>query len=560
MIQTQRLPLKKRRLSHPQLVSPPMPVNPLLVPPSLPVPPITYEGPPPLYGDPLDFFKTSDNATVKIGPKKNIRTVTFLRNPTTPVTIKTKHNKTKKKKRLLETNRSGKFQASTHTKKRLIETDSPKKSKRRKPSPSRSVNSESPEEYIPPATKRRTQSQEQYVSPTTKSRKDISNEPPDLKKNMENRLSQQLISLSEYIPVSVSHVINIFPHNRYRNYFIHLKKNIEWLSSITSQDDGIWETESTLFFGIFFPKKGDSQYDLIRDHIRQKKKIILVMPWPSVMTTNFIAKVVGENISDMTIFMPYGGILYLGAYRCVIIGFHICSSSLVFLKPSADCVSEKEKTVKDVSRDDEYYTFPGTWDFLKQLPLMSRYKKIFQSFRGKDHLLKQLKRLFPNQGEEPQRILSMPLDFRFDRVKSSLDQDYTKKFQQSDIIITNPPFGLKYSYISYLVEKEKPFILLLPQTCVMTCDFRNAFRTKENLKKVGFIIPLQRIHFLIPKSKPKPKQHSREPLTFDDEYNSSRVGFDTIYVSWNIPELEGKAIFLNTTFNERYHRMTLFSK
>src|SRR3972149_9208023 len=64
-----------------------------------------------------------------------------------------------------------------------------------------------------------------------------------------------------------------------------------------------------------------------------------------------------------------------------------------------------------------------------------------------------------------------------------------------DASITNPPYGLKYKWLSRSVELDKPFALLVP------VEMLGAKKCQEWLKKIPFEIMLlnRRINFIMPK-------------------------------------------------------------
>jgi hypothetical protein len=48
-------------------------------------------------------------------------------------------------------------------------------------------------------------------------------------------------------------------------------------------------------------------------------------------------------------------------------------------------------------------------------------------------------------------------------------------FPEYDILITNPPFALKYDILKLCVDSKKPFVLLLPLTMMTTAKWFNMF-------------------------------------------------------------------------------------
>lgn len=71
------------------------------------------------------------------------------------------------------------------------------------------------------------------------------------------------------------------------------------------------------------------------------------------------------------------------------------------------------------------------------------------------------------------------------------DADAFDNIPDSDIIITNPPFSIKYKVLEYLVSLDRPFMCILPITSITT----KLFRTVKNYDKFQFIFPSGRINY-----------------------------------------------------------------
>lgn len=71
------------------------------------------------------------------------------------------------------------------------------------------------------------------------------------------------------------------------------------------------------------------------------------------------------------------------------------------------------------------------------------------------------------------------------------DRDAFTWMPDCDVIITNPPFSLKNKVLQWLMEVDKPFMLLLPvnQMC------NKGFKTLKNFQKLQFIVPNGRYNF-----------------------------------------------------------------
>lgn len=127
--------------------------------------------------------------------------------------------------------------------------------------------------------------------------------------------------------------------------------------------------------------------------IHHNKKFLFIFPFQSLSTQNFIKNIIGVNkLSQMTIFIP-SQLITLKSYRCCFVGFNLngCNNSLIFLTFPNEFLTPcpiQDNDIKIIN--DEYYTFPGTLNFLTDVSGFSRYKTIFQSFRGKDHFIKSI--------------------------------------------------------------------------------------------------------------------------------------------------------------------------
>ena len=129
-------------------------------------------------------------------------------------------------------------------------------------------------------------------------------------------------------------------------------------------------------------------------------------------------------------------------------------------------------------KNDEYYTQNSCWD--KITPYINKSQVIFEGFYGGGHTYN----YFTKNGYKV--IGQKGLDFFSDEAD--------KLLKQSDCVITNPPFSLKYKIMDKLVEHNKPFILVLPLACINTISFRNCFNNKMN--DVSVIIPRGRLKFI----------------------------------------------------------------
>ena len=129
-------------------------------------------------------------------------------------------------------------------------------------------------------------------------------------------------------------------------------------------------------------------------------------------------------------------------------------------------------------KQDEYYTPHTVWDNIKQY--LPTDKIIFEPFYGKGHTFNYFK-------DNNFQILGCEsLDF------FTVDAD--KLLQQSDCVISNPPFTLKFKILKKLVTSDKPFILLFPLGSINTKSFLDCFG--DNIKHISIIFPKGRIQYI----------------------------------------------------------------
>jgi len=98
---------------------------------------------------------------------------------------------------------------------------------------------------------------------------------------------------------------------------------------------------------------------------------------------------------------------------------------------------------------------------------------------------------------------------------------------KGDICVSNPSFSLKKETFTRLKELNKPFILLVPSTCLHTKYFTELFKDE----KIQLIIPATKRHF--------------DKLGNDGEFVKMKdnCSFYTLYVCWQM-NLEKDVIFI----------------
>ena len=128
--------------------------------------------------------------------------------------------------------------------------------------------------------------------------------------------------------------------------------------------------------------------------------------------------------------------------------------------------------------NNEYYTQPRIWDKISNF--LDKDKVIFEAFYGDGHTYKYL-------SDNGYKVVGKKgMDF--------FSRKGIEYLQQCDCVVSNPPFSKKYQIIKTVVEHRKPFILILPLSCVNTLSFRNCFQNKMN--DVSILIPHGRMKFI----------------------------------------------------------------
>lgn len=102
------------------------------------------------------------------------------------------------------------------------------------------------------------------------------------------------------------------------------------------------------------------------------------------------------------------------------------------------------------------------------------------------------------------------------------DEDFFKH-NRGDIVVDNPPFETKKLIIETLVERNKPFILILP---VSTICYKYAKILGDDMQ---LLIPKKRIKFI---------HYDKITQTKKADYEKYSASFDCLYVAWkmNLPK------------------------
>lgn len=123
---------------------------------------------------------------------------------------------------------------------------------------------------------------------------------------------------------------------------------------------------------------------------------------------------------------------------------------------------------KTFTKHDDYMTPKYAWENIQQY--IPKDKKIWEAFYGSGESGTYLKEL----GFD---VIHEPVDF--------FENDL------GDIIVSNPPFSKSKEVMKRMLELDKPFIMIMPSSKIITSYFRE---WKD--KNIQIIIPRKRIHFL----------------------------------------------------------------
>ena len=107
------------------------------------------------------------------------------------------------------------------------------------------------------------------------------------------------------------------------------------------------------------------------------------------------------------------------------------------------------------------------------------------------------------------------IDMGFNVVSSDVDF-FTE--DKGDIVVSNPPFSLKKEAFARLKELNKPFILLVPSSCIQTQYFLDIFKGD----KIQLIIPCKKRQF--------------DQLGDDGQFvkRKDNCSFYTLYICWKM--------------------------
>lgn len=124
---------------------------------------------------------------------------------------------------------------------------------------------------------------------------------------------------------------------------------------------------------------------------------------------------------------------------------------------------------KTFSKHDDYMTPLSAWDAIKHF--LPKDKVLWEAFYGNGQSLQYLRQLgFTVEGGE--------------------DEDFFQH-NKGDIVVSNPPFTIVPSILERLISLDKPFVLIMPISKMITQYFRKLFSTR----RIQIIIPRKRIQF-----------------------------------------------------------------
>jgi hypothetical protein len=151
---------------------------------------------------------------------------------------------------------------------------------------------------------------------------------------------------------------------------------------------------------------------------------------------------------------------------------------------------------KTFNKHDDYMTPASAWEAIKDY--IPRDKEIWEPFYGDGTSGKILSDLGFNVTHEP-------IDFF--------------KENHGEVIVSNPPFTLKQEVLERLNELDKPFILIMPSSTLITQYMRRIFGSR-----IQILIPRRRIQF-------------RKINSKGEEVESGKCNFDCFYFCYkmNLP-------------------------
>lgn len=118
---------------------------------------------------------------------------------------------------------------------------------------------------------------------------------------------------------------------------------------------------------------------------------------------------------------------------------------------------------------------------------------------------------------------------------------FTCPVPECDIIVTNPPFSLKYAVMARLLEIGKPFIVIINSINLFTVDFHSVFWGKT--EDIQLLIPDEKLHY-----------------RKDGEEEQKQTTFCSVYLAYKM-NIDKNSLFLSRKIKKKWkylHKPCLF--
>lgn len=152
-------------------------------------------------------------------------------------------------------------------------------------------------------------------------------------------------------------------------------------------------------------------------------------------------------------------------------------------------------------------------------------------FMTPKYLFEEIKHLIPKD-----KIISLPFygDGKAGEYMKELGFNVIHKQEdffendRGDLVIDNPPFHIKGKIIEKLIERDKPFMLIVP---VSTMCYKYSKILKDHLQ------------ICIPNSRPKFIYYDKRTKKLDENWKKKNSAFDCVWICWKM-NFEKDIIFL----------------
>lgn len=152
---------------------------------------------------------------------------------------------------------------------------------------------------------------------------------------------------------------------------------------------------------------------------------------------------------------------------------------------------------KTFTKHDDYMSPKTAWEAIAHL--IPKNKVIWEAFYGDGDSGKYLREL------------------GFETIHEEID---FFKEDRGEMVVSNPPFSMCPQILERMVELNKPFIMIMPLTKIVTQYFRKLFANQED--HIQIIIPRKRIQFIKTVDGKVPEDYK------------SCCNFDCLYYCWKI--------------------------